>query len=41
MVVSVIRIFLIRQNRQIRQIQIYGNQAEKRHAYLHLISIIR
>ena len=27
MVVSVVRIFLIRQKRQIRQIQLYGNQA--------------
>ena len=26
-VVSVVRIFLIRQKRQIRQIQLYGNQA--------------
>ena len=27
MVVSVVRFFLIRQKRQIRQIQLYGNQA--------------
>ena len=29
MVVSVVRIFLIRQKQQIRQIQLYGNQDEK------------